>query len=123
MTHAQQAFNAYASPSAATKSDRSLEYDVVARATSNLKAASSQTSAFSALAQAVDENRRMWSLIASSVGDSENRFPPELKAQLFYLYEFTLLHSRKILRGEADIHPLVDINMSILRGLKSSTAP
>mgnify|MGYP001796370721 CR=1 FL=1 len=63
----------------------------------------------------------MWSLIASSVGDSENQFPPELKARLFYLYEFTLLHSRKVLKGDADIHPLVDINLAILRGLNQGS--
>lgn len=119
MTQAQHAYNAYASPATPTKTDKSLEYDVVARVTSGLRAASSDVENFGLTARAVDENRRMWSLIASSVGDSDNQYPPELKAQLFYLYEFTLLHSRKILQGEADVHPLVDINLSILRGLKS----
>ncbi len=119
MTYAQQAFDAYAEHSAPVKTDRSLEYDVIARVTSKLKMTVSDPDNFLALIKAVDENRRMWSLIASSVGDTDNQFSKDLKASLFYLYEFTLLHSRKVLKGDADVHPLVDINVSILRGLNS----
>ena len=47
--------------------------------------------------------------------------PPALRAQLFYLYEFTDQHSRKVLAGNASIEVLVDINTAVMRGLRGET--
>jgi len=42
-----------------------------------------------------------------------------LRAQLVYLGEFTRAHTQKVLRGEADPAPLIDINSAIIRGLRA----
>jgi flagellar protein FlaF len=36
---------------------------------------------------------------------------------LFYLAEFTRLHSSKVISEDASIAPLIDINRSIMKGL------
>lgn len=73
---------------------------------------------FSELAAALHENRRLWILLATSVADSENELPQSLRAQLFYLAEFTLQHSQKVLDGTASADVLIDINTSVMRGLR-----
>jgi flagellar protein FlaF len=76
-----------------------------------------QKTNFSGLAGAVHDNRRMWTTMAIDVADNNNALPSELRAQLFYLAEFTEHHSHRVLRREADATALIDINTAVLRGL------
>jgi flagellar protein FlaF len=43
--------------------------------------------------------------------------PRALRAQIFYLAEFTRQHTSKVLRGDAEVTPLIDINTAIMQGL------
>ena len=109
----------YGQPQAPVRSARSLEYDLLARVTQRLtKAWDKRVSDFPALAAAVADNRQVWSVLALDVANSGNGLPPPLRAQLFYLYEFTDAHSRKILAGTASVEVLVDINTAVMRGLR-----
>ena len=58
--------------------------------------------------------------MAVDVANKDNELPEALRAQIFYLAEFTQLHSRKVLRREATVAPLVEINSSVMRGLRMS---
>ncbi len=122
MSALQLAQAAYSNPLAATKTDRALEFDVIAATTTKLRAVQAEDTSYPQIVSAVDTNRRMWSLIASSVSDSENTYPSDLKAGLFYLFEYTNHVSRRILSGEATVDSLIDINTSILRGLKGQVS-
>ena len=114
-----QARQAYAPTQFSTKTDRSVEAQLVSQVTARLRAAMShQPANFSGLVSAVHDNRRMWTTMAVDVADNENALPQELRAQLFYLAEFTEHHSRRVLRREADVTALIDINTAVLRGLK-----
>ena len=109
----------YGAISAPTRTPRAVEYDVVARITARLKTASGAgRSGFPALAAAVHENRQLWSALAADVAMPDNPLPPALRAQVFYLAEFTANYSARILSHGADAAPLVDINTAILRGLR-----
>lgn len=114
-----QAHAAYSDVAVATKTDRSLEFDIIAGVTAKLRAAAMGDVPFAQLVSAVDNNRRMWAVIAASMADSQNSYPDMLKARFFYLYEFTSEHSRKVLKNEASLEPLIDINSSVLRGLRT----
>lgn len=120
MTMMQQAHDAYTNLNSPTKTDRALEYDAFAQVTIDLKRAADNTADFVHFAQAVDRNRSLWSLVAASVSDPKNLFSAELRAQLFYLFEFTTLHSQKALKNEANLDALVEINLSVMRGLKTA---
>lgn len=117
-----QAHAAYSDVAVATKTDRSLEFDIIAGVTAKLRAASADGASFSLRAAAIDANRRMWAVIAASMADTQNAYPDMLKARLFYLYEFTTNHSRKALKGEATLDPLIQINSSVLRGLRQESS-
>jgi len=110
---------AYANPGQPTRTLRGVEYELFARVTHRLKAASQGgTASFAALARAIYENRRLWTVIATDVSSNENALPAPLRARLFYLNEFTQHHSRRVLSGDASVDVLVDINTSIMRGLR-----
>lgn len=70
-------------------------------------------------AQALHDNRKLWNTLAVDVADKENALPSQLKAQVFYLAEFTSQHTTKVLKDGASIMPLLEVNMAVLRGLKT----
>ena len=117
------AHRAYNKASAPTRTTGKLEYDVIARITHKLKSAAKQGKrGFPALAEAIHENRSLWTLLAVDVADVDNALPNELRAQIFYLSEFTHHHSTKVLAGDASVRPLLEVNTAILRGLRHGAA-
>ena len=117
--HAFAARNTYARPEAPQKTPRSLEYDLLARITQRLsRAAATRRENYPGLIAALDENLRLWSTLASDVADTGNSLPSKLRAQLFYLYEFTNLHSRAVRADKGSVDVLIDINTAVMRGLR-----
>ncbi|WP_296476171.1 flagellar biosynthesis regulator FlaF [Roseinatronobacter sp.] len=108
----------YGNPTTALKTARSAEYDVIARITSRLrKAIDSGSVAFPALAEAMTENRRLWTEFAIDLASSDNQLPEGLRAQLLNLAQFTMTHTNAVLEGRASADVLVEINTAIMRGL------
>ena len=117
--HFTAARSVYARPEAPQKTPRSLEYELLARITQRLsRAAATRRENYPGLIAALDENLRLWSTLASDVADSGNSLPSKLRAQLFYLYEFTNLHSRAVRADKGSVEVLVDINTAVMRGLR-----
>ena len=113
--------DAYARPDAPGRNARAIEYDLFARMTGRLSVAwSKRKENHAALVGALHDNGRMWRTLAVDVADVGNALPSPLRAQLFYLYEFTTEHSRKVLDGTASADVLVDINTAVMRGLRGS---
>ncbi|MCB2135390.1 MAG: flagellar biosynthesis regulator FlaF [Rhodobacteraceae bacterium] len=111
--------SAYSGAAASTRTDRGTEYEVFARITHRLKATASdpQTSP-AARVGALHDNRALWTALATDVAVPSNGLPQALRAQIFYLAEFTILHTRKVLAGTANPDALIDINMAVMRGLR-----
>lgn len=119
MEAARRANSVYGNPKASVKSPRQIEYQAFAKITQDLKGASSEKqSAFPKFAAALHENLRLWTIVASGVVVDENQLPDGLRAQLFYLAEFTRAHTSKVLKGEAEAEALIDINTAIMKGLR-----
>lgn len=118
-----QARRGYAAANVPTRTTKSIEYDAIARITCRLRdAALAGKAGFPALAEALHDNRRLWTIFAAEVADRANPLPQALKAQLFYLAEFTERHSRSVLAGTAQVTPLLEINAAVLRGLRGEEA-
>lgn len=111
-----QAKSAYTSNQTAIRTPRSIEAQLLGTVTAELRNASSKKE-YRKIVSALHRNRQMWTTFAVNIADNDNELPDQLRAQLFYLSEFTEHHSQKVLKGEADVSALVDINMSILKGL------
>ncbi|MEX1234572.1 MAG: flagellar biosynthesis regulator FlaF [Roseovarius sp.] len=116
-----KAQNAYGLSNQSIRTARGTEYDAVARITQKLKSAAQKAPEdMVALAGAISENRELWTLFAAQVADPENPLPKTLRASIFYLSEFTNLHSRKVLAREASANALIEINTSVMRGLRDA---
>lgn len=121
MNKTQNALSGYAAAAMPVRTDRGTEYAAFARVTSSLKSVDEQDkSAFPALAEAVFDNQRLWGLLARDLSGDANALPIELRAQLLSLAEFVRKHSYAVLGGRASVEPLVDINTSIMRGLRGA---
>ncbi len=118
MNAATLAQRAYAPTNSSTRTPRSIEFEVIARITHRLKHAVKSRD-FNKLVEALHENRTLWITIATNVAEAENLLPDDLRARLFFLSEFTVQHTRKVLRKEATAVPLLEINVAILAGLQS----
>lgn len=123
MNAIEQARQAYAPRHFPLRTPRSVEAELIGQITSRLEKNSKDPKrSFPALVEALHDNRRLWTTMAADVADSLNSLPPQLRAQIFYLAEFTEAHSKKVLNGEATAQILIEINTSILRGLNKSGA-
>ncbi len=119
MNALSQARRAYSAASAPTRTPKNIEYEAVARVTARLQeAARKGPTGFPALAEAVHDNIRLWTLFAADVAGNGNGLPKELRARLFYLAEFTRAHSSKVLSQQASVTPLLEVNTAVLRGLR-----
>lgn len=113
------AHGAYSRPDAPARNARMVEYDLFARITRRLSLAwKGREADYPALVTALHENSKLWRTLAVDVAGSENALPAPLRAQLFYLYEFTEVHSRRILDDGESAEVLVDINSAVMRGLR-----
>lgn len=111
---------AYSSPAAPIRTARGTEYEAIADITRALrKAGQAGRTEFKALVSALHQNRQLWTIFATSVADSANGLPASLRAQIFYLYEFTVHHTSEVLAGRGDVAPLIDVNTAIMHGLRS----
>lgn len=123
MNAQSQAQRAYSAASAPTRTPRNLEYDVVARITHRIRSADQEGPAgFPKLVEALHDNKKLWNIFAVDVADADNCFSRQLKAQIFYLAEFTSQHTSKILARKASVAPLLEINTAILHGLRGGVA-
>ncbi len=119
MTDGTMLRDTYARPEAPARTPRAIEYDLFARNTGALQQAwARRREDFAGLAAALHANSRLWSVLAADVAEPGNALPAHLRAQIFYLCEFTLAHSARVLEGATGIDVLVDINTAIMRGLR-----
>ncbi len=114
---------AYSATAGATRSERSTEYELIAQVTHRLKSAAQKGKlGFPELVAALHDNRKLWTALAVDVSSSGNDLPSDLRARIFYLAEYIQDHSRRVLKGEAKVGPILEINVAIMRGLSSRRA-
>lgn len=114
---------AYATTQAPIRTSRGVEYEAFALVTRDLKTASLEgRENFARLAEALHKNRQLWTILAADVAEEDNQLPKALRAQIFYLAEFVAQHSRKVLKNEETADVLVEINTTMMRGLRGQDA-
>lgn len=123
MNAIDQARQAYAGPQSPVRTARQAEHQVFSTVTARLRAALRAPGDMAPLAAALHDNRRLWTRLAADVADAGNGLPPELRARLFYLAEFTHHHTQRLLRGEGEGQVLLEINAAVMRGLGGAPAP
>lgn len=126
MNSAALATTGYGDAQIAFQDLRQNEYRTFAEATRRLRIAAEankgQAGGFAALAEALHDNIRLWMVLAADVASPKNELPAQLRARLFYLAEFTRVHSAKVLAGDATPDALIDVNTAIMKGLRAGVA-
>lgn len=108
----------YSAPELPVRTERDTEYALFARITGHMRRAAERgRDGFPELVAALNDNLRLWTMLASDVADPDNALPAPLRAQLFYLADFTMRHTGQVLARKAGAEALIDINTALMRGL------
>jgi flagellar protein FlaF len=67
-------------------------------------------------------NRRLWSALADDCSQTGNALPESTRAQVISLSIFVHRHTSQVMRQEADLETLIDINRMMMQGLASRAA-
>lgn len=120
MNVVERAQDGYSKNATYMKSPRDVEFEAFAKVSHRLRSAAQNRAAdFPTYVAALYDNSRLWTTLASDLSDPENGLPKELRARLFWLAEFTLHETRKLLKNEGDVGILIEINAAILQGLRA----
>ena len=101
--------------SSATATDRDNEYRLFSNVTAALTALDNATNATAA--DALEWNRQLWLALQTDLSHEGNRMPDDLKAKMISLAVWVDRYTETVLRGEATIDPLVEVNRAIMEGL------
>lgn len=103
------------------RSDRDNEYQAFVHATRALQTATAESGLPTKVA-AVQRNTELWTLLASDLAHDDNRLPDEVKAGLIGLALFSIRQGQAVLLSGAEIEPLIDVNLQIMKGLRAGAA-
>lgn len=120
MIESSLASQAYGNSIQSTANEKNVEYQAFAFVTQALSALDKKAlDYFVKKQEALYNNLKLWRVLAVEVSDEKNELPTDLRANLFYLSEFTRHHTAKIHAGETDDPTvLIDINRMVMRGLR-----
>lgn len=109
---------AYHQASARAESPRQTEYRLFAQVTLALmEAAKADPTDIKARVDALDWNRRVWSVLSEDCANPDNSLPPPLRASIISLATWVGKHTSAVIRRTEDIEPLIDVNRIIMQGL------
>lgn len=66
---------------------------------------------------ALDWNKRLWSVLATDCSDSQNGLPVSLRAGIISLSLWVARYSSAVMAGDEDFQALIDVNRMIMQGL------
>lgn len=122
MTNSFHAQQGYKTAQRELTSFKGIELKVFTAVTSALKSVDvEELNAMVKLAPALIDNAKLWKILFIDLTSPENALPATLKNSLISLAEFTQKHTLKVFAGDADHTVLIDINESIIAGLREST--
>ena len=110
----------YKSAQSSTENPRQTEYRLFADITRALMACRGKEQHDASFYHAVDWNRRLWLTLQMDAASQENKLADALKAQIISLAIWVDKHSSRVLRGDANVEALIDVNRTVMEGLASA---
>ncbi|MEL6197453.1 MAG: flagellar biosynthesis regulator FlaF [Pseudomonadota bacterium] len=96
---------------------RAVEHQLFSQVTGEMQRAADADD-FPALASALARNQALWTTLMADLAQDHNALPEALRAQLISVGVFVLRHTGSVLAREATPTVLVDLNLSVMRGLR-----
>ena len=110
---------AYQTARERTESPRETEYRLFGEVTRSLMdAADASVDDLQTRMTALDWNRRLWTTLAGDCARTENALPVGVRAQIISLSLWVNRHTSAVMRQEETFQPLIDVNRSIMEGLR-----
>jgi flagellar biosynthesis activator protein FlaF len=120
MNTAAQAIQGYRSVQLHAEAGRGVEAKLFAEITAEMvRAARGGRAGFRDLVTALHRNRLLWDALMVDLADRRNGLPDALRAELIGLGHFVRTFSGRVLQGQEDVQPLIDVKNSILAGLRA----
>jgi flagellar protein FlaF len=114
---------AYQQAAQRAEAPRDLEYRLLGQVTRALMDASELDPAdFVGRIDALDWNRRVWSALANDCACAGNTLPQAVRAQIISLSIWVSRHTSQVMRREAQIEPLIEVNRAIMQGLAAAAS-
>lgn len=110
---------AYQRAATQAESPRELEYRAFGQVTAGLVRGQEDRGNVRLMAEVLDDNRRLWSVLAADCSVPDNQLPLALRGQIIALAMWVARYSREVLRDGADLEPLIDINRTMMEGLSA----
>ena len=105
------------------ESPRETEYRLFGEVTRSLMAAAEAgADEMQMRVTALDWNRRLWTTLASDCSRPDNALPVGVRAQIISLSLWVSKHTSAVIRQEESFQPLIDVNRSIMEGLRVQSA-
>jgi flagellar protein FlaF len=101
------------------ESPRETEYRLFAQVTGALIRAKESGVKNGAYVDALDWNRRMWSVFSTDCAVEGNQLPSDLRARIISIALWVSRYTSEVIRGNGDIDALIDVNRAIMEGLAS----
>jgi flagellar protein FlaF len=114
---------AYQQATARAESPREMEYRLFGQVTRALMAAAElDPTDFRGRVDALDWNRRLWTVLGTECSDNSNQLPEDLRAGIISLSIWVSKHTSAVIRREEDIEPLIEVNRMMMQGLGGGDA-
>ncbi|GGY43881.1 flagellar biosynthesis regulator FlaF [Parvularcula lutaonensis] len=107
-----------------TASGRDLEREVLERVTTRMRAADpSDVAGLAQLHEALQRNRAIWMTFASDLANPNNLCSNDLKASMISIAGFVERNTQAASKNPDVLRSLIEINESIIAGLRHSAPP
>ncbi|HWE45285.1 MAG TPA: flagellar biosynthesis regulator FlaF [Caulobacteraceae bacterium] len=114
---------AYQKAAQRVESPRQAEYRLFGEVTRALMEASgADPKDFKTRIEALDWNRRVWSVLANDCAQPSNSLPAAMRAQIISLSLWVSRYSSSVMRGQESFDPLIEVNRAMMQGLGGSPA-
>ncbi len=114
---------AYQTTAQRTENPRLTEYRLFGQVTrALLEVEKLERTKFRERMEALDWNRRMWSVLAADCSVDGNGLPEMVRANIISLSIWVNKHTSLVMRNQEEIGPLIEINRIIMQGLAPSGA-
>jgi flagellar biosynthesis activator protein FlaF len=111
-------FKAYQTTAARAENPRETEYRLFGQVTRALMDAEKMDkSMIRERMDALDWNRRMWSVLGADCSVDGNGLPDVVRANIISLSIWVNKHTSLVMRNQEEIGPLIEINRIIMQGL------
>ena len=110
--------NAYKQATQRSESPRDAEYRLFGQVTRALMAASElDVSRIAERMDALDWNRRLWTVLSNDCSAPGNALPAGVRASIISLSLWVGRHTSAVMRGEEEFAPLVEVNRMMMSAL------